>query len=38
MQVDADPLQTEDAHYDEPIELLMLEATEGFNMEVEKGE
>ena len=38
MKVDSDPMQTEDAHYVEPVEILMVETNEGFNMEVDKGE
>lgn len=38
MKMDSDPMQTEGAHYNEHVEILMVEATEGFNMEVDKGE
>lgn len=38
MQVDADLLQTEDAYTTEQFEILMVKDTEGFDMEVEKGE
>lgn len=38
MQVDADPLKTGDAHYNEHVEILMVEATYGFNINVEKAE
>lgn len=38
IKVNFDPMQTEDAHYVEPVEILMVEATKGFNMEVNKGE
>lgn len=36
MQVDSNPLQVEETHFDEPIEIQMVEATEGFDMEVEQ--
>lgn len=36
--VDVYPLETEDAHYVEPVEILIVEATKGFEMEVDKGE
>lgn len=29
-------MQTEDAHYAKLVEVLMVEATEGFNMELDK--
>ena len=38
MQVDADPLQTEDAHYAESVEILMVEATDDFDMDVKKAD
>lgn len=38
MKVDSDPMQIEDAHYVESLEIMMVEATEGFNMKVDKGE
>lgn len=38
MKVDSDPMQTEDSHYVEPVEILMVDAIGGFNMEVDKGE
>lgn len=36
--MDVDPLQIEGVHYDELVDTLMVEATNGFYMEVEKGE
>lgn len=38
MQADTDPLQTEDENNVEPVEILMVEATDDFDMKVEKGE
>lgn len=38
MKVDSDPIQIKYAHYVEPLEIMMVEATEGFNMEVDKGD
>lgn len=38
MKVDSDPVQTKNAHYAEPMEILMVKANDGFNIEVEKGE
>lgn len=38
MQVDSDPLQVEEAHFAEPVEILMVEATDGLDMEVEQVE
>lgn len=38
MHMDANSLQIEDAHYAEPVEILMVKANEGFDKEVEKGE
>ena len=36
MKVDVDPLHTEEAHYTEPVEVLMVEVADGFDMDVEK--
>lgn len=36
MQVSVDPFQTEEAHYVESIDILMVEAIDDFNMDVEK--
>lgn len=36
MQVDVDPFQIEEAHYTELVEILMVEATDEFDMDVEK--
>lgn len=36
MKVDSDPMHIEDAYYAEPVEILMVDATEGFNMEVDR--
>lgn len=38
INMDSDPIQTVDIHYVEPLEILMVEAIEGLNMEVDKGE
>lgn len=38
MKVDSDPMQIEDAHYAEPMEIRMVEVVEGSNMEIDKGE
>lgn len=38
MKMDSDPMQIEDAHYAEPMEILMVEFVEGSNMDVDKGE
>lgn len=38
MQVNVDPLQTKEAHYAKSIEILMVGATDGFDMEVDKSE
>lgn len=38
MHVDVNMLQIEDARYTKPVEILMVENTEGFEMEIEKGE
>ncbi|XP_050889499.1 uncharacterized protein LOC127094751 [Lathyrus oleraceus] len=38
MKVDSDPKKTEDANYTKPMEILMVEAAEGSNLEVNKGE
>ena len=38
MKLDSNPMQTDEAHYTEPMEILMVEADEGSNMEVDKGE
>lgn len=38
MKVDSDLMQAEDAHYVEPVEILMVETNEGFHMEVDQGE
>lgn len=38
MQVDVDSFQTKENHYTEPVEILMVEATDGFDMDVEKVE
>lgn len=38
MKVNSSLMQIEDAHYVEPLEILMVKVTEGFNMEVDKGE
>ena len=34
MQVDTDPLKVEEALYSEPLDCMMVEATEGFEKEV----
>lgn len=36
MQVDSDPLQVKDAYYAKHIEILMVETTEGLDMEVKQ--
>lgn len=36
MQVDVDPLYTEEAHYAELVEILMVEVIVGFDMDIEK--
>lgn len=38
MEVDVDPFQTKEAHYVEPVEILMVEATRGFDMDIKKDE
>lgn len=38
MKVDSNPIQTKDSHYAEHMEILMVEATEGFKEEADKGE
>lgn len=38
MQVDVDSLQVEEAYYAEPIEILMIEVTDSFDIEVEQEE
>lgn len=34
MQVDSNPLQIEDAYFSEPVEVLMVKDTDGFDIEV----
>lgn len=38
MNVDSDPIKTEDAHHTELGEIMMVKAVKGSNMEVDKGE
>lgn len=38
MKVDSDPMEMEEAQYTEPIEILMVKADDGSNMDVNKGE
>lgn len=38
MKLDSDHMKIEDSHYAESLEIMMVEATEGFKMEVDKGE
>lgn len=37
MQVDTDPLKVEEALYAKPFEVIMVEATDGFDMKAEEG-
>lgn len=36
MKIDADPIEVEEAHFINPVEIMMVETTEGLDTEVKK--